>query len=352
VEVHQSHSRSLKTDPLASNRDAAKLSPGEIALGLWGGDLAGLRHLDLSTPFLSRLTSLQGCGTEVWDEILFAFRVKGGCLSCSTPQGDMLRYFNSQSPACIAGKFILSVSSFLATPERRLGEQTDDALKERAVAVDLLQEVESDLAAAMQADGMEVTAASVQGLFFDIFGVTPTQIRYVLQHTWLGYDYPAIFDYNLNVPTDFHLGQSRPSKVSEADRDLGDRLIWDLGMSGGMDSLYYLVHGFKVLSVEANPMLALDVRTALQRYGDQVHIIAAAIISDISESDKNSGAAPALVSEPQKQEVDFHIHKERPDFSALDDDRVPRHMLAGTVRVRAVSCSELVAEFGRQGCWR
>merc|ERR1712194_44627 len=40
-------------------------------------------------------------------------------------------------------------------------------------------------------------------------------------------------------------------------------------------------------------------------------------------------------------------HRDRPDFSALDGERVPRHMRAGSVPVHAVSCAELVAKYGK-----
>ena len=39
---------------------------------------------------------------------------------------------------------------------------------------------------------------------------------------------------------------------TQTSTDNGDKLIIDLGMSGGMDALYYSQHGYTVLGVEAN----------------------------------------------------------------------------------------------------
>ncbi|CAE8611685.1 unnamed protein product, partial [Polarella glacialis] len=314
-----------------------QVSPGKFVLGLRGGDLWGLRHIDLNHPLLRQLTSLRGCDTEVWDEILFAIRLKGGCLSCSTPAGDLSRYLATEDAGCVAGKLFVAMSNFLSTPEEKLGEATADALEVRTRAAELLKLVEADLFATLQSEDLGLHLASrqtslLERRFFDIFGVTPTQIRYILDHTWLGDDYSPIFDY----------GTGDSSVDSEGPGVAERPLIFDLGMSGGMDSLFYLVHGFKVLAVEANPMLALDVRTALNRYSSRVRILSAAIVSDGSESTdseaEGSEASPMLessLSEFGFREVSFHIHKERPDFSALDIDRVPRHKRAGTFPVRA-----------------
>lgn len=163
--------------------------------------------------------------------------------------------------------------------------------------------------------------------FFDLLGVTAAQVRYLLRHSWLTTDYSPVFDY---------------SESAEDGSELP--LVFDLGMSGGMDSLFFLIHGFRVLAVEANPLSALDVRHALKRYGRRLTVLTAAILND-DESDVHSSRSP--LSDLPMREVDFFIHKERPDFSALDPDRVPRHARAATVAVRALSCADLVAEFGR-----
>ena len=59
----------------------------------------------------------------------------------------------------------------------------------------------------------------------------------------------------------------------------GSRLIFDLGMNNGDDSLYYLRRGFKVVAVEANPVLCDRARDRLRTAVDdgRLKIINAAI---------------------------------------------------------------------------
>ena len=49
------------------------------------------------------------------------------------------------------------------------------------------------------------------------------------------------------------------------DVDNGDRLIIDLGMSGGMDALFYSLHGYTVVGIEANPSMIDSVRETIPR---------------------------------------------------------------------------------------
>merc|ERR1712226_1789963 len=99
-----------------------------------------------------------------------------------------------------------------------------------------------------------------------------------------------------------------------------------------MDSLFYLMHGFNVLAVEANPFSVIDVRAAMRRYAEhhgtgQLRVLNAAIVSD-EERAEMAGTSPAVgklssrlqmaVGESQVGrtgghtelgvEVPFHIH--------------------------------------------
>lgn len=298
------------------------LSPGRFTLGLVGGDLAGRRHLDLGHPLLRGMQTLRGCSTVAWDELFLAVKMKGGCLPCSTPPGDLDRYLSlEESRSCLAGQLFVSLTRFIATPEETVGQQTPEALEIRKSTLAMLDAVEADVRAVsdVAAAGFESHSA----LFFDVFGVTPVQIRYLLQHTSLLDDYSPIFPYDAVLLPE----EERP-------------VVFDLGMSGGMDSLFYLLHGFRVVSVEANPLVALDTQAAMQRFSRRLSIIPAAIISDEERSDMGD---PGRMS---GFEVAFYIHRNRPDFSALDAKRVPPLVRAGTVPVRAMSCGELVALYG------
>lgn len=298
-------------------------SVGAITLG-FVETLAGRLHLNFWHPRLAHLSVLRGCETSAWDEVLFAVKVKGGCLCCSTPPADLERYLNLPD-GCIVGRLLLALTGFMAAAEEDIGRPPMHAQNAREEALGLLQVVEfavrEELLRPIAAD----PEAGLETTFFDLVGITPPQIRYTLLHTSLQDDYTPVFDYI----TGKH-GSPR----------LTMPLVFDLGMSGGMDSLFYLTHGFAVVAVEANPLMCLDVRSALRRFGSTLRVLTAAIVSD------EDFAHMMDPRQMQGAEVEFHIHKSRPDFSALDRARVPAHEYAGTLPVRAITCAGLVATYG------
>eukprot|EP00928_Gymnodinium_smaydae_P020342 TRINITY_DN17864_c0_g1_i2.p1 TRINITY_DN17864_c0_g1~~TRINITY_DN17864_c0_g1_i2.p1 ORF type:complete len:533 (+),score=118.80 TRINITY_DN17864_c0_g1_i2:198-1796(+) len=324
---------------------AAALLPAEA--GPYAGS-PSRAHLDFEHPRLSGLALLRGCREDAsWDEVFFAAKLKGGCLACSTPPADLDRYLSLLGTGavveegsggraeqaegdCLAGRLLLAFTLWMSTPEERPGEPPPEARRARRLALRLLERAEAELLSLARegppaVSGLEAQAVA-DALLFDILGFTFRQARYNLLHTSLLEDYEPIVDYSaaLGLPT-----VSPPP------------LVFDLGMSGGMDAFFFLMHGFPVVAVEANPLLVADVHAALARHGQRLRVLTAAVVGE-SAADGSGGdlAEEAPV-------VSFHIHRERPDFSALEAERVPASDRAGTVPVQAVTCAQLVASFGR-----
>jgi len=310
---HAGHGASLTPPPVASR-----------SLGYVPGVQAGRRHFDIHHAKLREVELFRGCEGAAWDEILLALKIKGGCLPCSTPPGELEQYFAfvhfAGDDRCRAALLVLAISMFLSVPEERVGEPSAAVASTREDALRLLARTEVEL-------GRVEGDAKGEEMFFDVFGFTAAQARYMLLHTSLREDYAPIYDYGTGIA------------------DGTPRLVFDLGMSGGMDSLFYLVHGFRVVAVEPNPLLVLDVRSALSRYGDRFRVVNAVVI-DEAETWRRPSASSATRLAPENA-VEFYIHRERPDFSALDGSRVPKLQRAGTMLVRTLTCADLVATHGR-----
>ena len=82
---------------------------------------------------------------------------------------------------------------------------------------------------------------------------------------------------------------------------MNDLLIFDIGMSTGQDTAYYLHRGFKVVAVEANPLLAAQVAARYPAEIDSGRLI----IENVAISE-TSGSA------------DFWICDDKPDWSSFD----------------------------------
>ena len=54
-------------------------------------------------------------------------------------------------------------------------------------------------------------------------------------------------------------------------------LIYDIGMHKGEDAAFYLAKGFKVVGIEANPELCLEVAQRLSFFGERLRIVNATI---------------------------------------------------------------------------
>jgi len=93
--------------------------------------------------------------------------------------------------------------------------------------------------------GIIRTCAYDDGVFFERFGVTPTQIAYVFYLLGCAYD----------LPRDVMLLQIAEGAQTES--SIGPAwdapLVIDVGMGLGADTRYYLSQGFRVVAVEANP---------------------------------------------------------------------------------------------------
>ena len=79
------------------------------------------------------------------------------------------------------------------------------------------------------------------------------------------------------------------------------RLVFDIGMHIGQDSINYLLEGFRVLAVEANPLLAQQNSTKFKKYIDDGSLT----ILNVGISDKE-GILP------------FYINKKTSEWSSFD----------------------------------
>ena len=109
-------------------------------------------------------------------------------------------------------------------------------------------------------------------------------------------------------------------------------LIFDLGLHRGEDTEFYLAKGFRVVAVEANPDLCVEVSTRLRR-----HI----------ESKALTVVNRAIAAEPGT--VTFY-QDEFSAWSTLDPEWAARNRRLGSVQhtrtVESVTIEELIADFG------
>jgi FkbM family methyltransferase len=107
-------------------------------------------------------------------------------------------------------------------------------------------------------------------------------------------------------------------------------LIYDVGSNNGDDAAYYLFRGFKVLAIEANPLLTarLEQRFARQLAEGQLKILAVAVA-------EREGILP------------FWVNEQKDKFSSFNRELACRN---GTrcheIQVPARPFSEIIAEFG------
>ena len=109
-----------------------------------------------------------------------------------------------------------------------------------------------------------------------------------------------------------------------------NNLVFDLGMNNGDDTAYYLKKGFRVVSVEANPMLMAEARRRF--FGEieagQLHLHEIAIWNDY-------GRMP------------FHISRKNTHWSSLDAGWASREN--GETETIEVECVPLVHLFALHG---
>lgn len=171
------------------------------------------------------------------------------------------------------------------------------------------------------------------GLFFDLFGVTPSQVMYVF------------FLLSYATPVAGHRQELQaPEHAAEAASSASDTALWllpawdlplvvDVGMGLGADTRYYLNQGFRVVGVEANPRALVtavgDVWTQPYLQNGQLSFLHAAV------------AKPGRSG----KSVPFFIIPHRPEQSNKEswitvDGGQP-------IVVRTVECADLVRLHGR-----
>jgi FkbM family methyltransferase len=113
-----------------------------------------------------------------------------------------------------------------------------------------------------------------------------------------------------------------------------DDLIYDVGLHSGKDTEFYLAKGFRVVAIEANPVLATRCKTkfASQIKEGRLHILQLAIGE-------------------QAGNCDFFVCDQHDDWSTIDRrDRLKKEKQDGvtfrTVTVRCASLDTVLLEFG------
>lgn len=114
------------------------------------------------------------------------------------------------------------------------------------------------------------------------------------------------------------------------DRIFNDKLIYDVGLHNGDDTEGYLKKGFKVISIEADPILAQKAQKKFHEYisKDRLKIL-------------NIGVAP------EEGEFDFYINEEKSEWNSFDlsiasRDGLPWH----AIKVKALPFEKIIAQHG------
>lgn len=106
-------------------------------------------------------------------------------------------------------------------------------------------------------------------------------------------------------------------------------LIYDIGMHSGSDTEYYLKKGFRVVAVEANPVLAA---AAARRLNGWIRCGRLVIV--------NMGVAPEAGAFP------FYVNKTISEWSSFDLEIASRGHEVQTILVNTVAPKDLFATFG------
>ena len=251
-----------------------------------------------------------GCEDPIWTNFLQELKLANGCLICVKSeiqlqewfQSDMLESsydYNQDGLQCRVGTVLIWYSFFMSLAQgSALYYELRDTAKHRVM------------------HGIKdiVERGMTENMMWELAAITITAMWY-------------------NTEMD-HIS-SRPALFTEGDD--GDRLIIDLGMSGGMDALYYAQHGFTVLGVEANVNLVRDARKNLPRRDFPRLTIMHAAISETASNEK----------------LPFYYNAEREDFSSLDRGHASEQatgVLAdhqNYTEVRTVTCDGLIDWYGK-----
>jgi FkbM family methyltransferase len=111
----------------------------------------------------------------------------------------------------------------------------------------------------------------------------------------------------------------------------GNNLIYDIGAHRGEDTDFYLGKGFRVVAIEANPVLVEQLRTRFpgELRSGQLIVVDKAVGSKLDET------------------ISFFVNELKDDWSATDREVASKGTMAVTeVKVHTISLQELFAEHG------
>jgi FkbM family methyltransferase len=107
-------------------------------------------------------------------------------------------------------------------------------------------------------------------------------------------------------------------------------IVFDVGMNNGDDSAYYLSRGFRVVAIEANPVLVEKARVRFQR-----EIAAGQLVIECVAVAEERGRLP------------FWINEERTEFSSLFQERARRDgMRCRRVEIEVLTFDVLLERYG------
>jgi FkbM family methyltransferase len=147
--------------------------------------------------------------------------------------------------------------------------------------------------------------------FFDLFEVTPDQVRYALM----------VIAHQFGI----HAQIQVPHEDSE------ERLIIDCGMGLGADTRYYLSQGYSVVAIEANPSATEVVRANFTFLRNAV-------------TDGRLTIMNAAVGDESFASIPFYAFGERPEHSS--DDIAIHHEGGEKHDIRQIDCADLIKVFG------
>jgi FkbM family methyltransferase len=130
-------------------------------------------------------------------------------------------------------------------------------------------------------------------------------------------------------------------------------LIYDLGMHIGQDTDFYLKKGFKVIAVEANPLL---VQSALQKYPVSFRQRLAKLLSPVLGRWSHKNFSGYVVSGqltilnvgigPHTGTFPFYVNRKLSEWSSFDEEIGAREGGADIIQVEMTTIENVLREFG------
>lgn len=107
-------------------------------------------------------------------------------------------------------------------------------------------------------------------------------------------------------------------------------LIFDLGMHSGEDTEFYLLKGYRVVTVEANPVL---VRYCRSRFA---HFLGEGRLIIVGKG----------ITQERSDSIPFYVNRSQDQWSSFDKRIGSRGLGASVVMVPTITTEDLIAEFG------